>query len=84
MRACEACGREFNGSFPSCSWCGFNNGRGDGPRAKRLLAELARQREEQAELDEELSELSDRERLWWEWGEYAAERWNRRMERSLT
>jgi len=84
MRACEACGREFNGSFPDCSWCGFNNARRGGPRSKRTLAELAEQREERMELAEELAEMSEDERQWWGWAEVAAERWNHSTEGHLT
>lgn len=59
MRSCQACGREFAGRSATCWWCGFNNASHGGPRSARALAQLERDRQEQAEFDQELEELGN-------------------------
>ena len=65
MRTCEACGRDFAGRKTDCPFCGFNTARRGGPRSKRSLAAESQRRQEEAELQRELAELSEDEQRWW-------------------
>ena len=66
MRTCEACCREFSGRQTDCPFCGFNTAGRGGPRSRRSLAAEARRRQEEAERQRELAELSEDERRWWQ------------------
>ena len=66
MRTCEACCREFAGRQTDCQYCDFNNSARGGPRSNRLLAAEAQQRQDEADRQRELAELSEDERRWWQ------------------
>lgn len=66
MQTCEACCRECSGRRTDCSHCGFNTARHGGPRSKRSLATEARLRQDEAERQRELRELSEAEQRWWQ------------------
>ena len=66
MRTCDACCREFSERQTDCPFCGFNNSAHGGPRSKRSLATEALRRQEEAERQRELAELSEDERRWWQ------------------
>ena len=59
MRSCQACGRDFTGRSADCPFCGFNTAPKGGPRSKRSLADMDRDRQEQAEFEQELEELGN-------------------------
>ena len=66
MRTCEACCREFSGRQTDCQYCGFNTARRGGPRSNRMLATEARRRQDEADRQRELAELSEDERRYWQ------------------
>jgi len=74
MRSCRACGREFGGRSGDCPFCGFNNAAKGGPRSSRSLNQMALDRQDREDFEQELAELTEEFAAWLRWTEAAGRR----------